>query len=297
VVRYEDLEFTQNDGLYFARLKVVPGQSGHHVHRQATDRKAQETLLSAGRKLSPADIGVAASVGRSRLQVSQALSVAVISTGDELVDVDQEPLPHQIRRSNAYALSAALRQAGAQTELFHLPDYPLLLQQELGSLLQRFDGLVLSGGVSMGKADFIPGVLTELGVKKLFHTVAQRPGKPMWFGQSKAGKIVFALPGNPVSTFMCTYRYVLPWLRASLQEKSRAVPKAVLAETVTFKPLLTYFLQVRIGQNEQGRLMARPHPGSGSGDLTNLIESQAFLELPAERTTFEPEEAFEVWKF
>ena len=297
VVRYEDLELTQNDGLYFARLKVIPDQSGYHVHRQGTDRKAQEMLLSAGRRLSPADIGVTASVGKSTLKVSQALSVAVISTGDELVDMDQEPLPYQIRRSNAYALSAALSQAGAHTELFHLPDNPLLLQQELGSRLQRFDCLVLSGGVSMGKADFIPGVLTELGVEKLFHTVAQRPGKPMWFGQSKAGKVVFALPGNPVSTFMCTYRYVLPWLRASLQEKSHAVPKAALAETITFKPPLTYFLQVRTFQDEQGRLMACPHPGSGSGDLANLIESQAFLELPAERTNFEPGETFEVWTF
>ena len=297
VVRYEDLAFSQSNGSDFARLKVVPKRSGENVHRQATDRQAQDMLLSAGRRLSPADIGVAASVGKLTLKVSQALLVAVISTGDELVDIDQEPLPYQIRRSNAYALSAALNQAGAQTELFHLPDNPLLLQQDLGSLLQRFDCLVLSGGVSMGKADFIPGVLTELGVEKLFHTVAQRPGKPMWFGQSNEGKVVFALPGNPVSTFMCTYRYVLPWLSASLQQKPQPVPKAVLAEPVTFSPPLTYFLQVQTFQDDQGRLMASPFPGGGSGDLANLIESQAFLELPSDRTTFEPGEAFDVWKF
>jgi molybdopterin molybdotransferase len=297
VVRYEDLEFTQRDGLYFARLKVAPQLSGQNIHRQATDRKAQDMLLSAGRKLSPADIGVVASVGKSTLKVSQALTIALISTGDELVDIDQEPLPHQIRRSNTYALSAALSQAGAQTELFHLPDNPLLLQQELGSLLQRFDCLVLSGGISMGKADFIPGVLTELGVEKLFHTVAQRPGKPLWFGQSDAGKVVFALPGNPVSTFMCTYRFVLPWLSASLQQKPQPVPKAVLAESVTFNPPLTYFLQVQTFQDDQGRLMARPFPGGGSGDLANLVESQAFLELPSDRTSFEPGEAFDIWKF
>jgi len=297
VIRYEDLDFSEHDGKRYAHVKVPSEIRGLNVHRQGSDRKACDLLFSPGTKIGPSHIGVAASVGKATLQVSQPLRLAVISTGDELVDISQEPLPHQIRRSNAYALAAAFGRVGAQTELFHLRDDQALLRKELGTLLQNFDCMVLSGGVSMGKADFIPGVLAQLEVEKLFHTVAQRPGKPFWFGRSPDGKAVFALPGNPVSTFMCSQRYVLPWLKTCLQHKEEAPLTAVLAEPVTFKPPLTYFLQVQTYQDTDGRLMARPHPGGGSGDLANLLDSDAFLELPAEKSDFAAGERFKVWKF
>jgi molybdopterin molybdotransferase len=297
VIRYEDLDFSERNGKRYAHVKVQPENSGLNVHRQGSDRKSEDLLISPGTKIGPSHIGVAASVGKATLQVSQPLRLAVISTGDELVDISRDPLPHQIRRSNAYALAAAFGRVGAQTELFHLRDDQALLRKELGTLLQNFDCLVLSGGVSMGKADFIPGVLAQLEVEKLFHTVAQRPGKPFWFGRSPEGKAVFALPGNPVSTFMCAHRYVLPWLKACLQQQETPIPTAVLAEPVTFKPPLAYFLQVQTYQAPDGRLMARPHPGGGSGDLANLLDSDAFLELPAEKCDFEAGESFKIWKF
>jgi molybdopterin molybdotransferase len=297
VIRYEDLDFSERDGRRYAHVKLQPESSGLNVHRQGSDRQAGDLLISPGTKIGPSHIGVAASVGKATLRVSQPLRMAVISTGDELVDIGQEPLPHQIRRSNAYALAAAFGRVGAQTELFHLRDEPDLLRKELATLLQSFDCLVLSGGVSMGKADFVPGALAQLGVEKRFHTVAQRPGKPFWFGRSPEGKAVFALPGNPVSTFMCAHRYVLPWLKTCLQEKEAPIPTAVLAEPVVFKPPLAYFLQVQTYQDPDGRLMARPHPGGGSGDLANLLDANAFLELPAEKSEFAAGERFQIWEF
>ena len=297
VIRYEDLTFTERDGGRYAEVTTAPETAGQNIHRQGSDRRAGDRLLVPGRLLSPPDIGVAASVGRSSLNVSQALTLAVVSTGDELVAVDQVPLPHQIRRSNAYALAAALGQAGARSQLYHLPDDPQRLETELRIILASTNGLVLSGGVSMGKADFVPAVLAALGVEKRFHTVAQKPGKPFWFGVSAEGKAVFALPGNPVSTMLCAIRYVLPWLRAGAQQTPEPPERAVLTETIAFAPSLTYFLPVQTFSGADARRMGRPRPGGGSGDLANLTEADAFVELPAERKIFEAGEAFPIWQF
>jgi molybdopterin molybdotransferase len=155
--------------------------------------------------------------------------------------------------------------------------------------------LILSGGVSQGKFDFIPGVLEELGVKKIFHQVSQRPGKPFWFGASGKGKIVFALPGNPVSTFMCFNRYVKPWIQKSLGVETKN-QFAVLATDFSFTPKLTYFLQVAV-KNEEGRLVAYPNAGGGSGDFENLKNIDGFLELPREKTDFKAGEFFPLFLF
>ncbi|MEL7021665.1 MAG: molybdopterin-binding protein, partial [Bacteroidota bacterium] len=170
------------------------------------------------------------------------------------------------------------------------------IRAELQILLARYDFLVLSGGVSKGKFDYVPQVLEELGVTQLFHRVQQKPGKPFWFGYSPS-TVVFALPGNPVSTFMCVYRYVQPWLRASLGLAPLQPTYAVLEETFHFKPNLTHFLQVRLRYAPNGICYARPLKGKGSGDLTNLNEVDGFLELSAESDTFEAGTAHPVWQF
>ena len=214
---------------------------------------------------------------------------AVISTGDELIDVAQPPLPHQIRKSNSYALAAAIAESGGKADVFHLVDDEQVLKEKLATIIKNYELIVLSGGVSKGKFDFVPQVLESLGVKKLFHQVSQRPGKPMWFGRSEKNT-VFALPGNPVSTFMCFYRYVKPWLSKSLGHKPK-MQSAILAVDFTFSPSLTYFLQVKI-ENVQGKLMAYPAMGGGSGDFANLKEVDGFLELPLERSEFHKGESF-----
>jgi len=155
--------------------------------------------------------------------------------------------------------------------------------------------VVLSGGVSKGKLDFVPEILKELGIEKQFHFVKQRPGKPFWFGRYKKG-VVFALPGNPVSTFVGMFRYVLPFLYRSAGVELKVV-KAVLDEDFSFKPDLTYFLQVKLSYSDKGELLATPAPGQGSGDLANLVEADAFIELPNDITQFKKGEVFRCYSY
>jgi molybdopterin molybdotransferase len=297
VVRYEDLQLDEGPDGRRATLRLPPGKPWHNVHLRGTDGRQDDLLIPAGTRLGPAEIGVAASVGRVTLAVSGPLRVAVVSTGDELVEVDQFPLPHQIRRSNAYMLGAALREAGAAPALFHVPDDKPTIRRTLESILPGHDCLVLSGGVSMGKSDLVPEVLAELGVETLFHKVAQKPGKPFWFGRTPEGKAVFAFPGNPVSTFLCGYRYLLPWLRAVSGQPALPAARAVLDETIRFAPPLTYFVPVRTYQDGQGVVRAKPLPGSGSGDFANLLHADAFLELDAGTDVFPAGEAFPLVRF
>jgi molybdopterin molybdotransferase len=216
--------------------------------------------------------------------------VAIISTGDELVAIDDKPNAYQIRRSNSYALQSALTDLGAEAVCFHLEDEKSAMEKNLTRIVKEFDVLILSGGVSKGKFDFVPGVLESIGIRKLFHQVSQRPGKPFWFGQSEEGKIAFALPGNPVSTFMCFYRYVKPWMLRSLGAPQEEV-LAILGRDHSFPPPLTCFLQVSV-KNEQGRLVAYPDPGGGSGDFANLKNVSGFIELPLEKSHFNAGEVF-----
>lgn len=290
VIRYEDI--TVADGS--ASITIEDIQPGQHVHHRATDRRAGDELLPVGTRLGPAELAVAASVGHVSLTVTALPRVALISTGDELVDVSDTPLPHQIRRSNTYMVRAALATLGIQATLHHIIDDEAVLADRLSTLLADNDILILSGGVSAGKADFVPEVLAGLGVHKAFHKVEQRPGKPLWFG-TIPDKTVFALPGNPVSTVLCTHRYVLPYLRASLGLLPVPPTYAQLTGPITFRPNITYFLPVRLSSAPDGRMLAHPLPGSGSADFANLLDTSGFMELPPDRSDFSEGEAFPVW--
>ena len=158
--------------------------------------------------------------------------------------------------------------------------------------MNEYPVLILSGGVSMGKLDFVPEILEKLGVTKLFHKIKQRPGKPFWFGKS-ASNIVFALPGNPVSSFVSFTKYIKGWIHNFFQlTPSRFYAR--LTDDVTFEPDLTYFLQVKISCNEDGTLAAKPVAGHGSGDHANLLDSDGFMELPAAKGFFKKGECYEV---
>lgn len=138
----------------------------------------------------------------------------------------------------------------------------------------------------MGKADYVPGVLAELGVRRLFHGISQRPGKPMWFGQGSQGQLVFALPGNPVSTLVCCRQYVLPALFTASGRDPAPRLHAVLSESFTFEPKLTCFLPVRIASRDDGALLATPAPTNTSGDFTALSGTAGYVELAAEQAVF-----------
>ena len=292
VVRYEDVEITHGN----AHITIDTLTKGEGTHPQAQDAAQNDVLLAPGIKIAPAEIALMASVGKADVLVYTFPKTAIISTGNELVAVEATPLPHQIRRSNSYALQSALSLLGCEASLFHVPDEKHVLEKELKEIVAAHELIILSGGVSKGKFDFIPEVLTSLGIEKKFHQVSQRPGKPFWFGTSTSSQhTVFALPGNPVSTYMCYYRYIQPWLLQSMHLPA-GEQQAILARDFSFKPPLTYFLQVKT-VNESGKLMAYPDAGGGSGDFANLKNVSGFLELPEERTEFKEGEALAYYAF
>lgn len=291
VIRYEDLEIKAG----VAKIMTEAIKSSQNVHWKGSDRKQGSKIVEAGQLISPAEVGVAATIGKAKLKVTRLPKTAIISTGDELVDVSETPLPHQIRRSNVYRLQASLKQYKIEVDAYHLIDDQASIEKAIEQMLDTYDILLLSGGVSKGKFDFVPAAMEALGVKKLFHRIKQRPGKPFWFGSAPTGALVFALPGNPVSSFMCTQRYFVPWLRHSLGLDTLNLPIACLEQSVTFKPDLTYLCQVSTRFDTDGRLLAKPAEGHGSGDLANLVEADAFMELPRGKDVFEAGECFPVY--
>ena len=288
VIRYEDLDI-QNG---VATIQVDTLRDGQNVHNKGEDRLQNSKVVSGGKIISPAEVGVAATVGKATVKVSRLPKAIIISTGDELVEIDESPLSYQIRKSNVHRLKATFSHHGIVADTAHLNDDFDEIVTQLKSILEDYEIVMMSGGVSKGKFDFLPDALKTLGVTKLFHKIKQRPGKPFWFGRAPSGATVFALPGNPVSSFMCTQIYFVPWLRSCLQLPEVAAPTAILQRDTTFKPDLVYFLQVKVSYNSQGQILAMPVDGNGSGDLANLVDADAFLRLPRGKNLFEKGECF-----
>lgn len=302
VIPYEKV--TIKNGI--AELNIDALSYFQNIHQKGKDKKENDVLIKSNTKISPAEIGVLATVGKSTVKVAKQPKVMIISTGDELVEVNQQPKEYQIRRSNVHTLVATLAQHTINAETAHIVDNKKVLKEKIANFLTNYDVLLFSGAVSKGKFDFIPEILDELGVEKLFHKVAQRPGKPFWFGsiassalsehdvyegEKKADKIVFAFPGNPISTFVSCLKYFVPWWKKSIGLEFQNRNFAVLAEDVTFKPSLTYFLQVKL-ENRNGIVYATPNKGNGSGDLANLVETDGFVELPPNKTEFKKGDVF-----
>ncbi|MCD6013422.1 MAG: molybdopterin biosynthesis protein MoeA [Flavipsychrobacter sp.] len=299
VVRYEDV--TIDNGIAILNVETI--RKGQNIHTKGKDKKSGEVVVAAGTLIDATVISMAASVGVSLLPLKKLPRVVIITTGDELVDTNAQPLSHQIRSSNNYTIEAVLQQYGLDPEMLHIADDIQATKEKIKNCLLQYDVIILCGGISMGKFDYVPQVLEELGVNKLFHRVKQRPGKPFWFGKHSNSVLVFAFPGNPVSAFMCLHRYFIPWLRSCLTPPSPfgdgrgEVFFAVLDQDVTFNPQLQYFMQVKVSISEKGQLVAIPQEGNGSGDYANLIDSNAFMELPLEKSNFKKGEVYRIWPF
>jgi len=281
VIPYEDINIYNN----IATVKASNTRPYQHVHKKGTDINEGSTLLIAGTKLSAVHTGVLASAGIHHVPVKRLPKVAVCSTGNELVDIDRIPLPHQVRRSNQYMLTALLQEEQIIPAMHHLPDDKEVMAAALDYLVKNHEIIILSGAVSKGKYDYLPGVLAGLGMRTIFHGIAQRPGKPMLFGQCANGTLVFGFPGNPISTFACYHLYFKAWLQACLQY-TPVVTKARLANEVVFKPNLSYHLPVQL-KNEDGVINAIPVQINTSGDIPSLATIDGLVTLPAEQTTFE----------
>ena len=273
VIPYEDITIETG----FATITIPPKKFQANVHLQATDFKKGDTLVSKGTCISPAEIGILASVGISEPLIVSMPRIAIISTGDELVNIENHPLNFQIRKSNVYTIQAALKKELYLDALtFHVSDQSDEIKSKLNEILQSFEIIILSGGVSKGKFDLIPTVLKELGVNELFHRIKQKPGKPFWFGVS-ASNLVFALPGNPVSTLVCCYRYVIPFLQSQLMNLKPEFEMISIDCDYFKKGNMTYFLPVK-----KTVQVASPSDGNGSGDFAHLANVDGWIELPEE---------------
>jgi molybdopterin molybdotransferase len=284
VIPVEQIVSRDGEAELGAEVTVEPWQN---VHRRGSDSRQGALLLSAGTRLTAPEVAIAASAGMARVRVSSQPMVVVISTGNELIEPGEPILPHQIRRSNVYAIVSALRRQGFQRVADdHVPDDAGQLKERLKFHLDTHDVLVLSGGVSMGRFDLVPSALQDLGVHVVFHRVAQRPGKPLWFGVAPSGAAVFALPGNPVSTLVCLARYVIPALFASMGQADAPAEKIALSAPVEVGTGLAFFMPVRVEVDDWGRAWASPSPTNGSGDFVALAGTDGFVELPPGPNTY-----------
>src|SRR6185436_20099714 len=174
VIPYEDVMILNK----IAKIKKETNTSGQSIHPRAQDAQRGSELLSPGARISASEVALLAAVGRLETEVYAFPKTAIVSSGNELVDIHDRPLPHQIRRSNTYALRAALTSLGCDSSLFHIPDDRNVMERELSKILAAHELIIMSGGVSKGKFDFMPASLESLGVAQHFHQVGQKPGKP-----------------------------------------------------------------------------------------------------------------------
>lgn len=265
---------------------------GRNITRRGSSMCAGDVVLEAGRTLRPSLIGLAAEVGRSTLLVQAKPRVAVLATGNELVDAAETPRAGQIRNSNGPMLAAMVAAAGAEPIVLGVArDERSDLRRLIAAGLEA-DMLILSGGVSAGVLDLVPSVLAELGVREVFHKVSVKPGKPVWFGLKKApdgesqAKPVFGLPGNPVSGLVCFELFVRPAIHRLLRnaESARSTVKLKLAKKFLHQgDRPTYWPAVReAGEAPSGRVLtATPLAWHGSGDLRGIVPADCLICFPS----------------
>jgi molybdopterin molybdotransferase len=255
-------------------------QPGQCFVGRASEARAGQSILKPGTRLGYAECALAAQVGAAQLQCGPKPRVAILSTGDEVVSIDSSPGPFQIRNSNSVSLAAQAALAGAEPVLLgNAPDRKDDLRVKIAKGLEQ-DALVLSGGVSMGKYDFVESVLSEMGAEFYFDAVAIRPGKPTVFARC-SGTFVFGLPGNPVSAMVTFELFVAPALDILSGSAPRPLPlvEARLALGIKEKTGLAHFLPA-LATWPGGSAEVTPLPWQGSGDIAALARANCFLVVP-----------------
>jgi molybdopterin molybdotransferase len=261
------------------RIDDRPPKAGQNVLRRGAEMRKGEVVMTAGTMLRPQEFGVLATVGRTAVRAHPTPIVALMTTGDEVVEANQQPGPGQIRNGNSPMLAAQIARAGG------VPRYLGIARDHLESLRRltaeglRLPMLVISGGVSAGVADLVPGVLRDLGVEPHFHKVAMKPGKPIFFG-TRETTLVFGLPGNPVSSFACFELFVRPAIRR-LRGHADAGPtfiRATLAENFTYITDRPTYHPAWLDSGDNG-WRVRIVPWFGSADLRGLTRANALVLL------------------
>jgi molybdopterin molybdotransferase len=278
------VERTRADGNFVEIMATA--EAGAFVRPRGEDLRRGELVMRAGKTLSPSDLGMLASLNRSMIDVWRQPRVAIVATGDELVDVDQIPTGAQIVNSSAYALAGAIREAGGEPVILKVArDQPEEVRARIAEAL-AFDVVLSTGGVSVGQFDHVKVVLDELGMRQLFHGVAQRPGRPLKFG-TISGRPVFGLPGNPVSTLVCFYLYVRPALRRMGGATETGLPRVTVrcATDIKIAANLTEFVRVQL-ERRDGEIFATPTGYQGSGVFSSLSRADALLIGPSASSLF-----------
>ena len=276
------VEYTDSAGDSAKVLRAV--RTGENVVPQGSEARHGTVVLTRGRRVGAAEVGLLATVGKARVAVYVRPVVAIVPTGDEVIPVEQAPEWFQTRNSNAVALSAQVTSAGGIARCLEVaPDRPEALRRLIGEGLES-DLLLLTGGVSAGKYDLVEQILSELGAEFYFQSVALRPGKPLVFGRV-GGKFFFGLPGNPISTYVTFAMFARPAL-AVLQGAGFEPPLFLpvrLGKPVARRTGLTMFLPARL-ERTSGDLVASPVTWQGSGDLVGVSAADCFIVLPPEQT-------------
>jgi molybdopterin molybdotransferase len=258
--------------------------AGAFIRPHGEDLREGELAIAPGRRLTPADLGMLASLNRSMVEVYRRPRVAIVATGDELVDVDQVPHGAQVVNSSAYALHGAILEAGGEPIVLRVArDQREEVRARLAEAL-KFDAVLSTGGVSVGQFDHVKEVLDELGLRQLFHGVAQKPGRPLKFGLI-GERPMFGLPGNPVSTMVCFYLYARPALVKMGGRRDLGLPRVTARCAVDIKTSkdLTEFVRVRL-ERRGDELLAAPTGSQGSGILSSLSRADGLLIGPASET-------------
>jgi molybdopterin molybdotransferase len=261
---------------------VVPGtEAGANVRRAGEDVRAGETVIAAGSEIGPAEVAVLASLGMPAVLCSCVPRLAIVATGDELVEPGVHLAPGQIRNSNVYGLAAQADRAGARVVMReHVADDFEQTKDALARALEA-DVVCVSGGVSVGPHDNVKPALAELGVDERFWGVRLQPGKPTWFGTTREGTLVFGLPGNPVSAMVTFHLFARPAVRA-LQGADPGVEPAIarLGEPLRRNPKRDQMVRVRLEHSDDGWI-ARPTKAQGSHVLTSMLGADALARVRA----------------
>ena len=261
------------------RINEPRARPGLNILERGKEMRVGETVLEAGTRLRPQELGLLATVGRTGVMARPAPHVAVLSTGDEIVEPSVRPGPGQIRNSNGPMLAAQVARAGGVPRFLGIArDEPNHLRDMITEGLQS-DVLILSGGVSAGKLDLVPGMLAELGVEALFHKVAMKPGKPILFG-IKGSKLVFGLPGNPVSSLIGFELFVRPAIYGLMTRP--AAPcwvNATLTKDFPYRTDRPTYHPANLQMTDTG-WSVEPTAWFGSPDLRGVIPANAFVLLP-----------------
>lgn len=260
---------------------------GENIAPKGSEVVSGTVALERGRVVGAAEVGVLATLGRKTVEVYSEPSAAVISTGNELVKIDQQPRLGQIRNSNSHLLWAQCGELGLEATILPIvPDHPEKIRAALRAGLEK-DLVLLSGGVSMGEFDFVSRVLAEEGLEIFFHKVALKPGKPVLVGR-KGGHMVFGLPGNPVSAFVTFELFVRPVVRKWMGFKQFGLQRvrAELLQCVQQKPGRLFFKPAHTFWRGDG-FRVQPMETKGSSDLVGFSRADSLLVMDAETTRLE----------